>query len=290
MKKTLSIALISIFALSILSGCCREHKWVDATCDAPKTCSECGKTEGEKLEHVWAEATCAAPKTCTLCGLTEGEALAHTEGSPANYQSGAICSVCGEEISEKLAPEFETMNVKGSFMELNQVYPYVTDCYEDTTKLTTAEASVTEYERFDSDETHEAKDGYEWIKLTLHLTYSDDNANNYGFRTGTCYEDYYSPKAHDDSIVVLDEESSVATYNANWYGEDYPECICEYGSWDWGDGWVGTTISGDMTTYQLVPKGFDGICIGLRNRNNEWNEGEYIYDVADDNTLFFRCN
>lgn len=26
------------------------HNWVDATYDAPKTCSRCGKTEGEPLE------------------------------------------------------------------------------------------------------------------------------------------------------------------------------------------------------------------------------------------------
>lgn len=30
---------------------CKEHTWVDATCKAPKTCSNCGKTEGKKGDH-----------------------------------------------------------------------------------------------------------------------------------------------------------------------------------------------------------------------------------------------
>ncbi len=57
------------------------------------------------LEHTWAEATCTAPKTCTDCGITEGEALGHTEqiieGQAATcYETGLtegkICSVCNE--------------------------------------------------------------------------------------------------------------------------------------------------------------------------------------------------
>ena len=290
MKKIKLIAIISTLSLFILSGCCREHQWVDATCDAPKTCSECGKTEGEKLEHIWEEATCAAPKTCTLCGITEGEPLAHTEGTPANYQSGALCSVCGYEMSEKLAPDFETMSIPGTFIELNQTLPYLTACYEDPSVLTTGKASAIEYERFDSDETHEAVDGYEWIKFTWQVTYDDENANNYGFMTGPCFEDYYSPKNHDDTTVVLDENEDRSSFTANWNGQDYPECITEYGYWDWGDGWGETSITGTCTSYARVPKGFDGYVYGLRNRAKEWAEGQYIFDIADSDTIFFRCN
>ena len=55
------------------------HSYVEATCQAPKTCSVCGKTEGEKLEHtpVIDEAKDA---TCKEEGLTEG----------------SHCSVCNE--------------------------------------------------------------------------------------------------------------------------------------------------------------------------------------------------
>ena len=65
------------------------HTWAEATCEAPKTCSVCGETEGEALGHSWVEATCEAPKTCSGCGLTEGEAL-----PDHNYVDG-VCA-CGK--------------------------------------------------------------------------------------------------------------------------------------------------------------------------------------------------
>ncbi|MBR4087593.1 MAG: hypothetical protein IKK30_07060 [Clostridia bacterium] len=63
------------------------HKWKNATCDAPKTCSKCGATEGKAAGHKWKEANCEAPKTCTVCGATDGDQLVH------NYKKG-LCS-CG---------------------------------------------------------------------------------------------------------------------------------------------------------------------------------------------------
>jgi len=51
------------------------HKWVDADCDTPKTCSVCEATDGDALGHDWIDATTEAPKTCDRCGLTEGDKL-----------------------------------------------------------------------------------------------------------------------------------------------------------------------------------------------------------------------
>ncbi len=53
----------------------QNHTWVEATCEAPKTCSVCGITEGEALGHEWMAATLDAPKTCKNCGATEGGPL-----------------------------------------------------------------------------------------------------------------------------------------------------------------------------------------------------------------------
>ena len=63
MKKVLSLIAILCMALVFFAGCdlfpqsttekpC-EHKWIDATCVAAKTCSVCGATEGEpdSLNH-----------------------------------------------------------------------------------------------------------------------------------------------------------------------------------------------------------------------------------------------
>lgn len=48
------------------------HKWKEATCTSPKTCSACGKTEGEALGHDWDKANGKITKnpTCTEGGET----------------------------------------------------------------------------------------------------------------------------------------------------------------------------------------------------------------------------
>ena len=71
------------------------HDWQEATCTGPKTCSVCGKTEGEALGHTWEEATCIKPKTCNVCGGTEGEALGH-DWKEATCTEPKTCSVCKE--------------------------------------------------------------------------------------------------------------------------------------------------------------------------------------------------
>ncbi len=45
-------------------------------------------------EHKYSEATCTEPKTCTICGETEGEALGHTVDI-------GICSRCGEAVAKE---------------------------------------------------------------------------------------------------------------------------------------------------------------------------------------------
>ena len=65
----------------------------------------CEFTVQEECEHAFAQATCEAPKTCSLCGKIEGEALGHTEEvlmgkdatcTEAGLTDGKKCSTCGE--------------------------------------------------------------------------------------------------------------------------------------------------------------------------------------------------
>ena len=94
-----------------------EHNYVVSSVTAP-TCTEvgyttyicdCGETytddEVPALGHTWADATCTTPKTCTECGETEGEALGHTAGEAVKenetlggYDLVVYCSVCGVEL------------------------------------------------------------------------------------------------------------------------------------------------------------------------------------------------
>lgn len=106
MRKSLVSILGGLAVILLaLSGCAQhEHTWVAATCTAPKTCSECGATEGSALEHTWVAATCAAPKTCSECGATEGSALEHT-WEKATCTAPMTCSVCGATSGEALGHE-----------------------------------------------------------------------------------------------------------------------------------------------------------------------------------------
>ena len=52
-----------------------EHTWAEATCTQPRTCTECGATEGEPIDHEWTYATLESPKTCVNCGATEGDPI-----------------------------------------------------------------------------------------------------------------------------------------------------------------------------------------------------------------------
>ena len=77
------------------------HKWEEATCDKPKTCSVCAKTEGDKLAHDWAAATCEKAKTCKRCKATDGKALGH-KWEEATTEAPKTCSVCKKTSGSKI--------------------------------------------------------------------------------------------------------------------------------------------------------------------------------------------
>ena len=45
--RTFFTALVFSTLLIVLTGCGHEHQWTEATGTEPRTCSECGETEGE---------------------------------------------------------------------------------------------------------------------------------------------------------------------------------------------------------------------------------------------------
>lgn len=65
----------------------------DNACDA--ICNVC--TEERTITHAWQDATCTAPKTCSVCGETEGEKLGHTtEDDDGDCTTAVYCLVCDE--------------------------------------------------------------------------------------------------------------------------------------------------------------------------------------------------
>lgn len=73
------------------------HTWIDATCTEPKTCSVCGKTEGEPLGHLWLApdvAWCQVQAICGRCGATEGENVVEHSWVEATDDKPKTCAVC----------------------------------------------------------------------------------------------------------------------------------------------------------------------------------------------------
>ena len=104
-KKLIALMLIAAMVMGMFSGCCLSHKWQEAACETPKTCTACGEIQGEALGHSWAEATCEEAMTCATCGKTEGEALGHKimwESEDRKTTMEGSCSTCGESFAEDL--------------------------------------------------------------------------------------------------------------------------------------------------------------------------------------------
>lgn len=278
---------IASFALCfVLIGCGHEHTWVEATCTEPKTCSECGETDGEPLGHTWVEATCAEPKHCSVCGETEGEPLEHAL-TEANYQQAATCEVCGATVGEPLQAEFEKYGLTCN-TELDTNYPYVIPCYDEG-YTTEGKVSFSDYEVFDSDETHEAAEGYEWKAVTLTILFDDENADLHGFGfTNWMLTNYYS-----DVDAYYDYNSDTDTYTIDYNGIKFIEA--KYDCISLQSEWINDDYIRQQRLYFRVPKGYDGLVIAVcpfefdTDANIMTEDGLTIYNnLADKDIIFFR--
>lgn len=103
--------IFAVFALIILSilltGCCFQHEWAEATCTTPQTCTKCGKTEGETLPHEWEDATCTSSQICKVCGIAQGTALGH-DWMEATCTEPKKCKVCEETEGEPLGHNYSS--------------------------------------------------------------------------------------------------------------------------------------------------------------------------------------
>lgn len=280
----------------MLTGCHMSHEWQEATCTTPKTCSVGGETEGEALGHIWVEATCAEPKHCSVCGETEGDALAHawvdatcaeprrcsicgeTEGNAlehnlteANYQQPATCKVCGEVVGEPLQADYEKFGIECN-AELDTTYPFVIPCYDTNEITTTGKITFSDYEIFESDDTHEALEGYEWRAITTTIIFDDDNANNYGF----------------SSFALISDDYYTSDTNAiNYNGTDYTDVKSENEVLQ--SGWNDSNFTRQERTFYRVPKGYDGIVVTVVSYDSAtWNDDASITDIIDHDTVLFR--
>lgn len=288
MKRKICTNVAGIMLIALLTACGHEHTWVDATCTEPRKCSECDVTEGNPLGHTWVDASCSEAKHCSVCGETEGEPLGHTL-TEANYQQPATCEICGETVGDVLVPAFEEHNVKGQFMEVGQTYDYVTCCGEENHRdcKTVGKATITDYQVFTSDDDHAEKEGYEWKILTFRITFSDENAYKYGMVVSPFLTDYYDIEGVDNSSIWNNADNSL-TFTVNYNDDNYAECKLLGTSVN--HGWIDSSNTWTYTYECQLPVGYNGSIIGFKDGSISSQDGQYFYDVANDDTLFFRLN
>ena len=129
--------------------------------------------------------------------------------------------------------------------------------------------TVDSYEVFDSAESYEAKEGYEWRKVKISCKASNENAQNYGYWLSSRTEDYYTTTLHDDSYMdtYVGENKSVSEYTVIWHGEKMP---CETRYETSSSGWKRDENRNYycIRYYEwafCVPVGYDGAVVGPCN-------------------------
>ena len=287
MRKRIITVFVMLFLIALMSGCCLIHNWKGATCTTPRTCSNCGETEGEASGHVWSEATCATPRTCNNCGETEGDVLGHAL-TEANYQEAAKCTVCGEKVGEPLQADFENYDIVYE-TQYDVPYEYTTHCAENRDYMVTGTVMFSNHRVFESDATHEAEEGYEWhaVDITFEFEddYEDNRLDNYWWEWWCTNTDYYNIEGFRNSWT----EDGYTTVNYN--GIDYDKCTNDYehigGSYEFA------LSHTEYVFYVRVPEGYDGTVFAFY----DWNvatamesEEPYIHECANENTLYFRIS
>ena len=255
-----------------------DHAWVNASCEAPKHCEICNLTEGEALSHTWIDADCNSPKTCLSCDAVEGEALGH-DMAEANYQAPATCQRdgCGFTEGEALKAGFAGHGLNIIDAEMAVEYDYITSCWDKPELKTTGKLVLSDYQTFESDDSHEAVEGYVWHSVHVSILFNDENAWNYGMSIRGFSEDYYQPTPWG------------VTNTVNFNGVDYGEYEEIWSDWE-TDGWnkEDKTIVYTCNITWCMPVGYDGYMFGVYDAGIEPVDGQYIWEFMTPETLVFR--
>lgn len=164
----------------------QEHVWQEATCTAPKTCTDCGATEGKPLGHNF------MPTVCTRCGM---EAGGQKQETPAETKP-AVQDPAAE--AEKLV----TGLWKLDFIMSGETFEFIS--YEGEIKFQINKdhsASIT---------TADEKYSYDWEYYCLDYEDNDPGKPVYNYRlTDKDGNDLYFYHYSDNTIGIFTMEYSV---------------------------------------------------------------------------------
>ena len=160
--------------------------------------------------------------------------------------------------------DFDDKGIKIN-MEQGESYDYTTVCYGDESKTTVGQAEVVSQQVVSSDSDHEAKAGYEWQLVTIQLTFSDDNAWNYGFKYYYRLENFYDIAACEND--TYDKTTGTSTFTITVDEQQY-ECTMKTSSamkaWTTDSEGKHSRVV-DVYYEMQVPEGYDGMVCGLMN-------------------------
>lgn len=286
------------------------HLWREATCTEPRTCQSCGMTEGEPLGHDATKADYWSPGICLRCReeispmLTPDFELRELAVNVGQGVAMGYTTVCANDPNQvtvgqatvKRYTVTRSSNRIASIPGKNWVLP--------------------------------EKEGFEWRLAELEIVFNDYNAQYYGFNIKESLEDYYvipdhgvradfaaamptpdpeaTPSPSPNPLQIVTEEHNNASHSysddvqwveeSNWYESNF---IVEYKGgtyictrvYDGAlSGWENGTNTFHYAMAVQVPQGYDGCVLCLYNARHgtpgtDWNR---IYEIADENTLFFR--
>ena len=163
-------------------------------------------------------------------------------------------------------------------------YDYVTCSYEDGDAPVRGKA-VFDYTVFEADDTHEAKEGYEWKRVEVSVEFDGWTAAARGCRASILYDlDYYTFRNRQLSRVS-GNDTAERTQTVRIQDEDY-EIVTRYGLPEFSL----TEDTGIRITFVYechVPMGYDGMAVALCNAANQ-DGGDRELDRMDENSLVFR--
>ncbi len=300
-KKALTIAALCIVAVG-LTACGHEHVWKEATCLAPRTCSECGQTEGEAADHQWVDATCEKAKYCEVCGKEEGKPSDH-EWIDATYTAPKTCSLCGLTEGEPLAEPYYLKN-ELTFDRLTDMELPFAIGFSDGEKLVkiegmwieTGSASFTFGEITSQPST---KEGYidiiiPWeTNLSAEIYDASDGGGGYkvnytfpSFAIGDCYTGLQIPErsSYNDDVVEYgkDFEWEGNTYSVSYKKEVNLEKISTEWELQSEKLWHKPWRSKVSTTYTVtIPKDYDGATLVISKNGS----AEVSFESSVDKTI-----
>ncbi|MCI8416125.1 MAG: hypothetical protein HFI33_01275 [Lachnospiraceae bacterium] len=306
-KKRILMPIICTIAFG-LAGCGHKHVWEEATCLAPKTCTECGETEGGTIDHIWAEATCEKAKFCEICGETVGEPLSH-EWAEATYEAPKTCSFCGVTEGEPL-PEPYCIKNNITFETLQDMdLPFAMDFSEDGKVVDIEgmwiEKGMAHYSFEDITFTPSQKAGYIDITIPYQVTfsatfYSDNTIYNGPFNWNLSYPSFSVGDYYTGTIVPTRstytgsnndgdslEYSKDYEWNGNTYTIGYSKSVETNSS---KSGWITEGNIGSNTydytmdcVYSItIPEEFDGTVLCIKRATTEVSfEGKDREEISD---------